>query len=341
MSIEVLVLWGLRLGISLAVIGLLLPSKKKKTILRRVVGNNRPTYMGDRSKVVEFLDDLTEKSFIKTFMLKEDSDDYLRTEDKIKKAGGLGGITPNIIQLFKILMPPIAFVLMMATYVFKIAISTVRLSPSKVEEAVNVINETSGNIQATVDLNVVKGGSGASPQAILLIVLLAMLLYVLPDMFLNNRIKARKKLMQEELPIIETFVVIMLESGNHTVYDILKALLNTTVFFKPYITMCLNEYYVDPKRAIQNMADNVNNEEFQMVCNSLKQAVDMSKEHTAEFMKQHLEQIKKIQNLQREASIKKKPMIYVFLLALPLTSVVVIWFYPWFIRAIDMLKMNF
>jgi len=147
--------------------------------------------------------------------------------------------------------------------------------------------------------------------------------------------------MKKELPIIETFIVIMLETGAHTVYDILRTLLDTTVFFKPYITMCLNEYYVDPHRAIQNMADRVQDEEFQVVCNGLKQAVDTDKKHTAIFMKQHLDQIKKIQELQREAKIKKKPLLYVLLLALPLTSIVVIWFFPWFVKAMKMLSTGF
>ena len=105
--------------------------------------------------------------------------------------------------------------------------------------------------------------------------------------------------------------------------------------------MCLNEYYVDPNRAIQNMADRVQDEEFQVVCNSLKQAVDSDKRHTATFMKQHLDQIKKIQDLQKEAMIKKKLLLYVFMLALPLMSIVVIWFFPWFTKAMKMLSTGF
>ena len=164
---------------------------------------------------------------------------------------------------------------------------------------------------------------------------------MLPNLIIDLLIKKRKELMRKELPIIETFIVIMLETGSYTVYDILRTLLDTTVFFKPYITMCLNEYYVDPNRAIQNMADRVQDEEFQVVCNSLKQAVDSDKRHTATFMKQHLDQIKKIQDLQKEAMIKKKPLLYVFLLALPLMSIVVIWFFPWFTKAMKMLSTGF
>jgi hypothetical protein len=157
-------------------------------------------------------------------------------------------------------------------------------------------------------------------------------------MFIKNRIKARKEKMKKELPVIESFVIIMLETGTYTVYDILKTLLDTSDFFRPYIMSCLNEYYVDPKQAIQNMSDKVQDEEFQMVCNSLKQAVDMDKNYTAMFMKQQAEQIRKIHALEREAKIKKKPLIYVFLLAMPLFSIVIIWLYPWFVKAMKLLS---
>lgn len=338
---EVYILWAFRLGIILILLGILIHNKNKKTILTKIINRrNSVATFTPQTRIVKYLDKVTENELLRNFMLKEDSDDYAKLDALIHQAGGLGGVTPNIIQLFRIVLPPMAFVVALATYLIKVTVNTESLSTTALQQALDKSNAVSGFLQATVAPRTAEN-AGVNWVVIMWIFLLSMLLYVLPEMVIKNRIKARRRIMAKELPVMETFIVIMLESGTHTVYDILKALLDTTVFFKPYITMCLNEYYVDPKRAIQNMADRVNDEEFQIVCNSLKQAVDMDKKCTVTFMKQHLDQIRKLQYLQREAAIKKKPLMYVFLLALPLMNIVIIWFYPWFVRAMKMLSTGF
>lgn len=342
MSIDVYVLWGFRLGIVLIFLGILIPNKNRKTILSKAIRRNTTATFTPQNGIVKYLDKVTENDLLRNFMLKEDSDDYAKLDALILQAGGLGGLTPNIVQLFRIVLPPVAFVIALITYLIKTSISTVTLNPSQLQQMLDASNAVSGFLQASpAPAATTSTTGGVSWIAIMWIFILSLVLYILPEMIIKNRIKARRKIMAKELPVMETFIVIMLESGTHTVYDILKTLLDTTTFFKPYITMCLNEYYVDPKRAIQNMADRINDEEFQIICNSLKQAVDMDKKYTVTFMKQHIDQIRRLQDLQREAAIKKKPLMYVFLLALPLINIVVIWFYPWFTKAMKMLTTGF
>lgn len=336
MGYEIYVIWAIRIGLLLIVLGLLLPSKSKKTVLSKVLYNKKPVRMANNKKgLVQYLDKLTEKSFFKPFRLKEDSDEYQKLETMISQAGGLGGIHPNIVQLFKVFLPPIGFLLLFSTYLLNV-VST-RVSPSELQGMVDSFNETNSFFQPVV-VNPESGSVGVSPIVVVWIFVISLLLFLVPEMIIKNRIKARKEKMKKELPVIESFVIIMLETGTYTVYDILKTLLDTSKFFKPYITSCLNEYYVDPKQAIQNMSDKVQNEEFQMLCNSLKQAVDMDKNYTAAFMRQQADQLRKIHSLEREARIKKKPLIYVFLLALPLFSIVIIWLYPWFVKAMNLLS---
>jgi len=344
MSGELYLLWGIRIAVLLILLGFLLPGRKRKTILSKVVRQRSSVHVNsDTNKFIQYLDRLTEAPVFRSFMLKPDSDEYIKLENKIAQAGGVWGLTPDIVQLFRILLPAVGFVVMLSFYLIRQATVSVSLSPSLLDQISSDQTMIEGFFKSTVDVS--KAGQSGGFQinfiVIMWIFILSLLLYMLPDFLLNYLIKKRKQLMKKELPIIETFIVIMLETGAHTVYDILRTLLDTTVFFKPYITMCLNEYYVDPHRAIQNMADRVQDEEFQVVCNGLKQAVDADKKHTATFMKQHLDQIKKIHELQREAKIKKKPLLYVFLLALPLGSIVVIWFFPWFVKAMKMLQTGF
>lgn len=340
---EVYVLWTIRLAVVFLVLGLFLPNKKRRTILRKVIRKrNSINTTAPKNKIIQFFDRITENPTIRSFMLEEDSDEYIKIENKIVQAGGLYGITPNIVQLFRILLPAVGFVLMLGFYLIRLTTASVNLSSIFMEQIVEDQNTLGSFLQAKVDVSPVQPkGFEINYIVIMWILVISLLLYLLPELIIDLFIKRRKKMMKKELPIIESFIVIMLETGSHTVYEILRTLLDTTKFFKPYITMCLNEYYVNPTRAIQNMADRVQDEEFQVVCNSLKQAVESDRMHTATFMKQHLEQIKKIQELQREAQIKKKPLLYVFLLALPLTSIIVIWFFPWFTKAIKMLTTGF
>ncbi len=344
MNTELYLLWGIRIAVLFILLGILLPGRKRKTILSKVVRQRSSVHVNsDTNKFIQYLDRLTEAPVFRSFMLKPDSDEYIKLENKIAQAGGVWGLTPDIVQLFRILLPAVGFVTMLAFYFIRLATVSVSLSPSFIEQLSEEQSMLEGFLKSTV--SVAKTAQAEGPQinyvVIMWIFIISLMLYMLPDYILNFLIKKRREMMKKELPIIETFIVIMLETGAHTVYDILRTLLDTTVFFKPYITMCLNEYYVDPHRAIQNMADRVQDEEFQVVCNGLKQAVDTDKKHTAIFMKQHLDQIKKIQELQREAKIKKKPLLYVLLLALPLTSIVVIWFFPWFVKAMKMLSTGF
>jgi ABC-type multidrug transport system fused ATPase/permease subunit len=336
MGYEIYVIWAIRIGFFLFLLGLLLPGKTKKTILSKILHTKKTVYRGNNKKgVVQYLDRLSERNFFRPFRLKKDSDEYQKLDGMISQAGGLGGIHPNIVQLFRVFLPPIGFLFLMSTYLVNVVSS--RVTPSQLEGIVDSYNQTNSLFQPVV-VNPNSGSTGVSPFVIMWIFIGALLLYFVPEMFIKNRIKARKEKMKKELPVIESFVIIMLETGTYTVYDILKTLLDTSDFFRPYIMSCLNEYYVDPKQAIQNMSDKVQDEEFQMVCNSLKQAVDMDKNYTAMFMKQQAEQIRKIHALEREAKIKKKPLIYVFLLAMPLFSIVIIWLYPWFVKAMKLLS---
>ena len=337
-------LWMVRLGSLLVLLGLILPGKEKRKRLSKIFKRRDPVHaQQETSRWVRFADAVAEKPLFKHFRLDEESDDYQKLEKEIVKAGGAKGLNPNIIQVYRILLPPFAFVAMLFLYIYRATRRSISLTESQITERMESVAGSDGFVQtdAVLSFEQSAGASGISPVPIVWIFVFSLLVYFLPNLLLKLQIRNRKALMRKEMPVIQTFVVIMLESGTHTVYEILKTLTSTTTFFKPYLSMCLNEYYVDPKRAIQNMADRVQDEEFQVVCNSLKQAVEEDKQYTASFMKQHIDQIQKLSDLKREASIKKKPMLYVFLLAMPMIALVIIWFYPWFIRAVDMLTTGF
>ncbi|MDD4804672.1 MAG: hypothetical protein PHN69_05925 [Candidatus Pacebacteria bacterium] len=335
MNLEIVILWALRIGLFLLLLGLLLPDKNKKTLLSKTL-HKKPVifHKSQKNKIFNYLEEIADNNFFRHFMLKEDSDQYVKLEQMIVRSGGLRGLTPNVVQLAKITLPFIVFVVLLASYLFRKIAQTVELNVSHTKEIVEQTDLFQSFVPHTATT---QSGSTISGSAMLCIFLISLLLYFVPEMIIKWRIKAKENRLKKELPIVETFVVVMLETGVYTAYNILEVLMDTTEFLRPYISVCLNEYHINPKRAIQNMADKIDNEEFQVICNGLKQAVEVDKKYTAMFVQQHIEQIKRLEQLSREASIKKKPMIYVLLLALPLASIVIIWFYPWFVNAMKML----
>lgn len=340
MDIAVLSLWGLRFGLVLLALGILLPDRNRRSLFHRVVGafgrgasRSSAAQAGRMAAFIRWVEQISETSMLRHFLLRPGTPEYEKLAMRIQKAGGLGGITPNTIQVFRLLLPPLAFVLLSGWYLIRLRVRTVTLSSPAAES--NAFYPIAGFLQpefltATPTFSVV---------TLLLILVFSALLYYLPDLVIAYQIRERTRQMKRELPIVESFILLMLESEQYSVYEILRTIMDTTKFFRPYIMTCLNEYFLDPNRAIQNMADRVGDDEFQTVCNALKQVVGTEREVTAQFLRQHLDQVRRLQQLQREAQIKRKPMYYVILLALPLTCTVIIWFYPWLIRAIRSLSM--
>lgn len=334
---EAYLLWGLRVGFVLTILGLLWPRRTKRSFLGKRLNSTRSVfYARPQGKLMRLLDKITENPSLKPIMLNPTSDEYKKLEAEIAYADGAGGLTPNIVQLLKYALPPIIFIVLAVWYVFNSTFRVVELNPTdfgRITDTAKTIFSQYVSAGQVVAMNKPKG---INLYHFGWLFAFSMSFYFAPNLYIKWRKSIRNEKIKRELPIIETFIVIMLKTGNHTVYDILLTLIETTDFFKPYLIMCRNEFFVDPKAAIQRMADRVGDEEFQVVCNGLKQAVDMNKSYTAEFINQHLDQLKKIQQLKRQAQIRQKPLVLACVLALPLFSVIVMWMYPWFVKALNM-----
>lgn len=124
---ELMIVWAFRIGIIFLLLGLLLPSRfRKKIILIKALHKRPVVFHADKnktSKIVQYLDNMTENTILRPFMLKENSDEYSRLESLIVQAGGLNGLTPNIVQLFRILLPTVSFVVMLLIYIVRVKIT--------------------------------------------------------------------------------------------------------------------------------------------------------------------------------------------------------------------------
>lgn len=337
---DILILWSIRVGVLLLVISFFFMRKKKSKKVLRILDNRDNFYKSKQTKFVRYLDSLTDNSFFKLFTLKESSEGYKKTKDLLIKSGNESGLTVDIVQTLRIMIPIIIFVFGVIIIGTMGAVNKFTIMNS-LENNGNVVSNMYSFIQPVADVKQASGGD--SSTKLMLLLLVSLVSYKLPDFILKQSIKKRNNKIKQELNVIESFAIVMLETGNFSIYEILQTIVNSNSIdiLKPIIFSCMNEYYINPTVAIQNMADKVQNEEFQVVCNTLKDAIGKNKEFINRFMNENIEQLKKYQRYEIQKRIKQKPMVFVLLLAIPLFNIVIIWMYPWITKVFKMLTGGF
>lgn len=283
-------------GVTFMILGLFWPKDLgiAKIDLKRLLKKDViDTEMSDK---IKYYHTLSRTGIFRAFMIKEDSDDYKKQEKLIQQAGGLNGMTPDVMNLFSYL---ILFGVIGLAFV-----------------AVFIITVLG------VDTNVM--------QVFLGFVIIGAIGFIAPEFWIKKKIKKRNVALLNELDTIQLFTVIYLKAG-YGVYDLVEALTEVTNHTQVYFNELRNEYYINTEKSLQNLADKIGLEEYQLMMDILKQAVNISGGEMVSFVEGHMRQLKRTKELAKSAENKKKPLAYTFLLALPLVSIVIIWFYPLFL----------
>lgn len=289
------------LGIGLLLVSLFLPQKIRfhKIDLKRILDNNKITM----SKKVNYFHNLSSTGIFRLFQLEDDSKKYKEYENLIKKLGGLEGCTPNIIYMFK-------WLIMFGIQIISIVILFL----------IGILNPRFNEM-----------------NFLFLSIIVSVIGFFAPEFYLKNKIKNRKKEFLSELDTVELFSIIYLSAG-YNIYDLLQSLMDVTYYIRPMVSECINEFYINQEKALQNLADKIDTDEYQILMDILKQATRISPVNMVEFISNQMKQLKKFQNLSMEAQNKKRPLKYVFILALPLISVIILWFYPLMVNAMKMIN---
>lgn len=247
------------------------------------------------SKRNRYLHALSKAGIFRFFGISSESKTYKKIEEKIAQAGGLEGCTPDIIYMLKVI-----------SFIGTTLISTI------------ICLLMSANLIQTLVISLLIGAGS----------------FFIPNIILNNLVKEKRKQYIQDLEIVELFTIMYLKN-QYNVYDLLKALKDTTHYITPYINECINEYYMNPLRALQNLSDKIKMDEYQLLIDILKQAVRLSGDAIVDFIEEHKKQIRKMRELAIEKANKKKPIYYTFIIALPLISVIILWLYPLLVKAME------
>lgn len=254
----------------------------------------------EMSDKMRYYHTLARTGVFRAFMLDDTSDDYKKQEKLINKAGGLNGMTPDVLNLFGLL---VVMVVIGAGFLAVTVITIFGIEADKGKILIGFI---------------LAGAIG----------------FLAPEMWVKKQIKKRNIKLLEELDTIQLFTVIYLKAG-YGVYDLIEAVIEVTVYTKDFFNELRNEYYVNTEKALQKFAEKVDLEEYQLMMDILKQAVNISGNEMVSFVEGQMRQMKRTKELAKSASNKKKPLTYTFLLALPLISIIIIWFYPLFLEVME------
>ena len=343
----------MRLSILLIILGFFMLPKKYKTKLKNIVETQQEGVMESTNPIVRFAERMMDTKFFKGFKIKEkdekgkETEEYEKVRKAILAAGGFHNATPQAVQFFRIMFPIVLISILIPIYFINLSLEKHKVitdatianevkAVDSVAEGIDALSTFTGQSEESIVLQTVEIPK-ANPLVVMWLCILPWAGIFIPDLYLKSLAKKKVKLMQKEIPTFRTFAVSMLETKTYPVYNILKILVGSTTALKEPIMECQNEYYVDAKKAIMKLSAKVDDEEFHIVCNALAQAVDEDKETTLMFLRQQLSQYDTMKHLKEQEKIKKKPNLFVMVLGIPLVSILIIWFYPWFLDAMSVL----
>jgi len=178
----------------------------------------------------------------------------------------------------------------------------------------------------------------ALPKAFVVISLLApIIVYLYPSLEINSTLKKRDIALKKEIISLGIMVNTMLETGND-VYDILQMIRDIKPAYKGYIETTLNEYFLNPKMALENLKERVGIIEFDMIVDSLIYAYETDNTYAAKFLNEYISRLEKTTTISSEKGNKIKPYVLLVASIPPLISALIIWFYPWLSVAMNSLS---
>ena len=178
-----LILWTIRIGVILLIITNFFMRKKVSRKVLKLLDNKDNYYKSKQTKFVKYLDSLTDNNFFKIFKLKEGSETYKKTNDNLIKSGNENGLTIEIIQGMRVIIPIIIFIIGVIGIGALEAINKFALfsdlNNNEVVTSVYSFIEPVANTQSTGDNNSLKKLS--------LLLVITLMSYKLPDFYLKQK----------------------------------------------------------------------------------------------------------------------------------------------------------
>ena len=187
---EIYMLWGVRIGIVLLLIGIFWPSKKRRNVLAKMLRRQEGAMANEQlSPWLQWVDRVSEHPIFRPFLLKPNSDEVFRLETKLHQAG-LPHIHPNIVQFFRIILPPIGAFVLLCLYLGKsLSTQVMNINPST-SQVPDIASSVGGMVQVKGVVEQTAVSSGINWIVVIWIITGSLLFYFIPNLVLNLKIKS-------------------------------------------------------------------------------------------------------------------------------------------------------
>jgi hypothetical protein len=162
----------------------------------------------------------------------------------------------------------------------------------------------------------------------------------MPDYIIYYHVKKVQQKFLEELNSLQNCLTLLMEAKTMSVYDIFQSLLPVSRYLKPYLMSCINEYNINPEKAINTLASRIGTKEFDTLARAMILMSTSEKNNTVQITESILSHHKKMRLIKLEEKIKKKPITLTILMILPLISFSIIWLTPWIYSLLQIIKIT-
>lgn len=270
--------------------------------------------------VLNTLKKISENRVIKKLQYPPNSKEYRNIELRLKKAG-FKNMTVGTYQMVKYTLPLIMYVFIVSIRYTNIYVSITNIDKLK------KIAELTGDISATqID----------SDLMLLPLFGYSLVFYFLPELLLKVITGLRNTRGNKEIMMLHTYAVMMLKS-KRSVKQILISLMNRAKIYKPEFEIAVNSYSKNPHGVIQELSEQVGHPQFEKVCIGLQQALNDDPDLSIEYLKNSRNLGKNLNKLNRKKKTRKKSIIGLMLLVIPMLGLAIVGGYPWLVFSLRQL----
>ena len=197
------------------------------------------------------------------------------------------------------------------------------LSVKQLIQEVMLENELTNESDAANDvlnmynkLNQVEAAKKINPITIIIILMLSLAGYYVPNIYLIISRLVRYQSFDNEVIALEMLTIMVGSIENVTVKEILRILSLNSKAFKPNFEKALLEYPIDFEQALINLGDSSKNKDFQALVSTLRQCATSDKYSALQTLQRRRISRKEYRKLMEEKKIETK-MYIAFIMLLP------------------------
>lgn len=248
---------------------------------------------------------------------KKGSKNHSKLQQKIVNAGVT--ISPEKYQTVRLVLP----VAVIAVYIFFKIINFInlQLSIKNLIEAARVLNDESIlNIKLNINL--------------LIVLLMGVMVFMLPDLILFFMEKIRTGISKREALILQTYAIMLLKTTK-PVKQILISLYERADYFKPLLKTANEKYSTDQNVALAEMKNSApQNSDFINICIALQQALTGDRKLSVMYLENHRHLAREVNKQVRIRNQTRNQGIGILIMIVPLITAIAIVGYPWLIYTI-------